>query len=746
MSCSSTKNIPADQLVLVKNNLVINSTDQRIDRSAVKKDITSLIKQLPIKKNVLNPRTYGKPLTIFDETLTRESAESMEQFLQNKRGFYHARVTYDLRKEGKKISVAYILDLGERYYINSVSYDCQDDQLCELASPESPRPGLSVGDPLDATSFDIERIRIINLLKDRGYANFNTNYIEIRGDSSNHQVDVSIFIYNPPGRSKHTRFRIGDINVYTEHVPAQNPIFAMADTLDDRVYFSRGDKFIVKPKNISNVLTLNKGDVFRKSAENKSNRNLSRLSPYRFVVMDPFLHNDNDSLYNYNIFLQPHRNKWVLDMGANFFYSTISQIGRNLFGFTGNVGIQNRNFRNSATRYTLGLEGTFEFEISDFPRISANSLSSQLNNTFEIPRVIDIFKITNILNKFNLIDDDTIDKIDENGTTKIEIGMGMTSILDFYTLNTFNASWSYDFQPNPRLRYNIRQIGLNVVYTDVKSRFEEEILQNNPLLRESFSDNLFTGFFFRELSIYKRTRETKNGAYMVFLGNFELSGFENFLVNRLVNGLTSYNEWWKLSSLEFAEFVSLEADLRLYKKVKSRSSFASRINLAIALPYGNDEFVPYIKQYFVGGPNSIRGWQLRELGPGAYSEYLLNPRENQPYFQTGDIKIEFSAEYRFDLFWMLEAAVFLDGGNVWTLKSDADRPNAQFSTSFFDQMALSTGWGLRWDFDYFLFRFDFGYKLRNPFPDPEDGSYFILTDGRYNGILGNINFAINYPF
>ncbi len=720
--------------------------DSRVAKAQIKKDIASLIKQSPVKKNVLNPRTYGKPLTIFDETLTRESAESIEQFLRNKKGFYHAQVVYRLKMDGRKVAVTYVLDLDYRYYINSLKYKCQDPVLCEIVKPEELSEGMKPGDPLDAKFFDVERVRIVNLLKDQGYANFNTNFIEVRGDSSKHAVDVTIYIFNPPGQPRHPRFTIGDINIFTEHVPSTHPSYIKTDTIENQIYFAKSDKFVVRPKNISNVLTLKKGEIFKKTDEAKSNRNLSRLSPYRFVVMDPYLDSANDSVYNYNIYLQPHRHKWVLDMGANFFYSTISQIGRNLFGFTGNIGIQDRNFRKSATRYTLGLEGTFEFEISDFPKISANSLSSQLNNTFEIPRIIDIFKVTNVLNKVGLINDNTMANIDENGTTEIEIGLGLTSILDFYTLNTFNASWSYDFQPSPRLRYNIRQIGLNIVYTDIKPRFEEEILVNNPLLRESFSDNLFTGFIFRELSIFKRTRETRSGSHFTFIGNFEVSGLENFLVNRLVNGLTNYDEWWQLSNLEFAEFIRTEGDVRFYKKVRPRSSFASRINVALAVPYGNETSIPYIKQYFVGGPNSIRGWQLRELGPGGYSETLLNPRENQPFFQTGDLKIEFSAEYRFDLFWLLEAAVFLDGGNVWTLKSDDGRPNSKISSALFDQFALSTGWGLRWDFDYFLFRFDFGYKLRNPFPDPETGSHFVLTDGRWNGILGNINFAINYPF
>ena len=147
-----------------------------------------------------------------------------------------------------------------------------------------------------------------------------------------------------------------------------------------------------------------------------------------------------------------------------------------------------------------------------------------------------------------------------------------------------------------------------------------------------------------------------------------------------------------------------------------------------------------------GGPNSLRGWQLRELGPGSYSDRILDPILGQPFFQTGDFKLEFNFEYRFDLFWFWEGAVFLDMGNVWTIKNDSERIGSKLTSRFLDEMAMSTGWGLRADFDYFILRLDFGYKLRNPFPDPETNSHYILTNGKYNGILGNVNFAINYPF
>ena len=175
-----------------------------------------------------------------------------------------------------------------------------------------------------------------------------------------------------------------------------------------------------------------------------------------------------------------------------------------------------------------------------------------------------------------------------------------------------------------------------------------------------------------------------------------------------------------------------------------------RFNVGVAAPYGADETiegdgtVPFIKQFFVGGPNSLRAWRLRELGAGGDTEYILGPQDVPP-FASGDFKLDFSAEYRFKLFWLMDGAVFLDAGNVWALKGE-DGDVRKLSSNFLNQVAIGTGWGLRFDLTYFILRFDMGYKLRNPFPDPETGSYSAFNSTYNSFPFGNINFAINYPF
>ena len=749
-SCSGTRHLAEDEHALHRNSFNIITDDNRVTVNRIREDLRKAVKQEPVRKNILNPRTYGKPLTVFDRVLTLESIDAFEKILRNREGFYEAKVDYEKVPQddsGKKVEVVYTVDLGPRMYVRSFKHNFEDSAMQTIMSQYDLGIEVVAGEPLEASSFEAEKVRMVQVLKNEGYADFNANYIDIVGDSIGYEVDATMYVHNPPGQDAHTRFRIGDINVYTEHNRSTQPQIERVETLQEKNYFSKSNQFLVKPKSIDDIIPISRGELFNKSRETKMNLNLSRLAPYRFAVVDSYVDSDSSDIYNYNVYLSPFQNKWVVNSGINFFYSSINTMNnQNLFGFSGNLAFTNRNFKNRAIRHTISAEGTLEYNFPDFPDLSGpitNTQSIQLSNTFDIPKVVDVFKISNFLNRVGLVSDENLENINANGTTTVDFSGGITSIFNFYELRNFDASWTFNFQPNPRLKYTVKQIGINLIDTDIQEIFQEEILVDNPLLARSFDPYLITGFFFREFSLFKQLKESARGDKLFFIGNFELSGLENILLNRIVNGVSSFDEDWQLGNLEFSEFIRLEGDLRYTKQVKERSSFAARINAGLIVPYAGDDAVPFIKQFYSGGPNSIRGWQLRELGPGSFQEQRL---DNTAFFQSGDIKLEFNLEYRFDLFWYFEGAVFLDGGNVWTLDDDPSRPGAQFSSGFLDQVALSSGWGLRLDFDYFIFRFDFGYKLRNPFPNPETGSHFVLTDGDFNTRIGNVNFAINYPF
>jgi outer membrane protein assembly factor BamA len=221
----------------------------------------------------------------------------------------------------------------------------------------------------------------------------------------------------------------------------------------------------------------------------------------------------------------------------------------------------------------------------------------------------------------------------------------------------------------------------------------------------------------------------------------EISGTEIYLANLIANGL---DQPFRVGDLTFAQFIKMEVDGRLYKKLGGEQALAFRANFGIASPFGTSDVIPFVRQFFLGGPLSMRAWRIRELGPGGYRDPTAARENNNPFFQTGDLKILMNAEYRFDILWRIEGALFLDAGNIWTIKKD-EREGSAFSKDFIRQIAIGSGAGMRFDADYFKIVLDVGFKVRNPYPD-DDGHYYALKSSVPLKEVINWNFAINYPF
>ena len=744
----------AGELILIKNQLDIQTEVDSKRLTELRSSLEELLKQKPTKRNIFNPRTWGAKPAVFSNELSQATVNDFKQLLVNRKGFYQAEVNYHIQVSKNSVEVIYDISTGPQYFIHSIEYSSEDQEVLQTIVKSNGNSILRAGMPLDSKDFDLEKNRIVKYLQNLGYANFNRNFIEYRGDStSTGSVAINVYVYPPGKGGKHQKYEVGDIKIYTEHLNGEVGIVGNVDTLDGVEYYARKEEYVVRPQGIANAVALKEGDIYKKTSETTTYRKLTALSPYRFAIINPFISPDSDSLINYNIFLTPRDKKWVFDIGTNLFYSTFSQGGpNNLLGFNSTINLEHRNFLKRAYRYFIDLEGTFEFDFSKFPNIDPNTISFQVDNRVEIPKKVELLNFVKFLNKINLIRDRTFEKFNNETLTEIAVGYGYSDIINLYLLNSFNASWSYNYQPNPNSRIRYTQLGLNYIIIDTDPLFEERFLNDNPLLAASFTDQLFTGIFLRDIAFYQQTTESKYRTQWAFLGNFEMSGLENYLLNSIVNVFQGNSDYWTLGRVNFAKYIRLENDIRFYKKFSDKTVWASHFNIALAFPYGADPSiiadgeVPFIKQYFVGGPNSLRAWQLRELGPGSYSDLLLDPLVDTQPFQSGNFKIDISTELRFKLFWLLDGAVFLDAGNVWTLKEDLERRGAKISTSFLDQMAVGIGWGLRMDFTYFILRFDFGYKLRNPFPYGETGSHFALNN-RFNSFpFGNINFAINYPF
>ena len=765
-SCNTTKFLKDDELLLKGMDTKISTVEKIQNASSLKSELEQFYRQKPNRKFLFIPRewywyrnqdpgdttwikkwtknTLAEEPAILDTIGVKETKSGMQNYLINKKGFYNASVTEKIELTGKHATVTYRVKPGRRYIVNSITFIAIDTTLKPIIDKLASASLIKKGDPVDALAFDIEKQRIVSELQNRGYADFSLNFIDVKGDSSDldYAIDIFFEVIQANNNNPHKIFRVGNLKIYTDYHQFQKEDNVTSQELFGSEYFKESNKFIVKPSTINKKIFLKNYEIYKAENYSKSIRKLFSLGTYKFVKLNPHINPTLDSIIDYSIFLTPHKNRWIFDLGGDMFFSNISRVDRNLVGFAIGTSLQNRNAFGGSETYKFSLETGVEFKAGT--PIETNTFSLGLNNSIDIPKVSKPLNAILFLNKLGIIKDKSIRLLNDEGRTTFSLGFNYLDILDSYTIKSFNTSYGYDFKPSKRHRLVFNQIGFNLTEYDVKPAFQV-ILDTNPLQDRRFKTSFFSGLIFKDLTFYYQRDSGLKKSNWAFITSLELSGLEVYLANKLYNGIANSSSTWRINqNIEFEKHFRFSIDARWNYKITRNSRFAARIKSAVATAYGEkDGAVSFIKQLLVGGPNSLRAWRPMELGPGSFI-YVPPANQDPIYFQRGDLSLEFNFEYRFPIYWVLEGAFFFDGGNVWTLNGDADRQGSKLTSQFYDEIALGYGYGLRWNFTYFIIRFDFGFKLRNPYPSPDNNSHWLPLKGQK--IFGNPNIAINYPF
>jgi len=777
-SCNTTKYLGEGESLVKKAEIKISS-ESDIKRSAnLKAELEQFYKIKPNSKFAFVPREWwhyrnqdpgdttwlkkwfknkvGEEPSLLDTSLIHATSLQMQNYLRNKKGYYQAIVsdTVTYRGKGKKAKIEYIVNPNQRYLVNSIEYFTLDSILKPTIKSIEEKSLIKKGDPIDAFVFNIEKQRIVTALQDKGFANFNLQYISIKGDSTglDHGWDIFYEILPPSDSASHKAYKVGDITVFTDFHQSQSLRNLSEYELNSKKYFRESSKFLVKPPTIDNKIFLKKYDLYNTKNYEKTIRKLFNLDAYRFIKLDPSINPQDSSLIDYKILMTPQKYRWVYDLNNDFFYSNRTNTLQNLAGFSVGGSLENRNALGGSEKFKISAETGFEFVVvsNNTPGNNQgfiNTFSLGINNTLEIPKFTSGFNILKFGNKINILSDKVIKTMNEEASSKISLGYNLIDILTDYKIFTISTSYGYDINLNNGHRIVFNQTGFDYAEYEIRANYQV-IIDANPFLERSFQNTLFTGLFFKDLSYFYQTDNGPSRTNRAFIFNLEFSGLEIHGLNGLYNAITGNTNQWKLNNgIAFERMIKFEIDNRWYKNITKNSQLAARIKTGVSLPYGTDDqndpnVVSFIKQFLVGGPNSIRAWRPMALGPGKYQ--IPNPFDSRNFFQRGDLLLEFGLEYRFDLFWVLEGGLFIDGGNIWTLRNDASRPGSQISKDFYQELALGYGWGVRFDFNYFLIRFDFGYKFKNTFRDPITNSYIVPLSGQ--GLFGNFNVAVNYPF
>lgn len=722
----------------------------------------------------------GEPPVFFDSISVQETETAMETYLKT-RGYFFGDVETQIapNKKNTKVTVTYVVHPEGRFTIDTLDIQCKDTALLRILNEIKPYSLLKIGNPVDVKLYDQEVARITKHLRDHGYAYFYPQYIStLEGyDSSNvkRTVSIRLKVLTPPKQETHIKYTVGNIYVFPDYDPSFGQI--IPDTLIDGLFFgTSGKEFRVKPRTLASSIFIRTGEIYNQEALDNSIRQLGALGVFR----PPTLRIQDDTLHpgylNMYIFLTANK-KWEIGWEGGFSTTERPVLGnKNLIGISFNPSLRNRNFMRGAELLVGNLNFGAEFNFFSGRKELVNSLDFRWQNDLYFPRFTDYFGLWGKLQKWKITGPDFNKNLRQKATSRASAGYNLLNLLGNYKLQFVNLSYGYDVPVSVNHRVSINHFGVDLVLPEiVKGSLFDTLLKSNPALRTSFDKQFITGLLFRDINFIYTSPPKPAGTSWYFRAYFDISGVEMMATNAIYGAISGNDKSFNVNGVDFSHYAKLELDGRHYWQLSTNRSFIARLSSGIALPYYKSNSIPYVKQFYVGGPYGIRGWYTRELGPGLYRDSITNNASNRNlFYQAGDMKLEFNLEYRFlvtrpfGLFNMF-GAVFFDGGNVWTKDYDPSRPGSRFSLTrkmedgkivediFLREVGLSTGFGIRLDFSYFVFRLDFGTPLKNNFPDPARGNTYFVDPklweiNRFKDVFikfnNNIRYqlAIGYPF
>ena len=755
-SCNSTKYLEEGELLVVKNTVKIKSNASTDPTSSLEYRLGQVAKQKPNKKNFLNRRgrmnryyrvhkrlakkdyqdttkiqkwnlenRIEEPV-LYDRELMEESTETMTYYLNNL-GYFYADVTADTIPHKRKptVEVIYTANVRRLLTIDMTIFETTDDSIRTIISQIEKGTLLGEGKAVSKNNFNNEKNRITDKLQNMGFTYFYPNYIFFEGDTTETELKAKVIvtIAPPTDTTFHEKYIIGNVFIYTQYDPLNFRPDIKLDTLTEEGYdgfyllkSSDTENFLVKPKPILNAFAFKKGDDYSGYAYDKTRKQLSAIEIYRFVRIRPIPSEENPGTIDFYVYMNPAKKMGLgADLELNSITNNITSV--NNFGIYANVSFKHRNLLRGAEVFSISPIGGIELNLSG---------NGRLFNTIDVRLQSDLASTTIRNSRFKRLN---------------ESQLHLTTIYNYidryeqYQYNVFSLSGNID-KRKENSRFVVTPSFLNIVLPNIDSLFQPR-LDENPLLARSFDRQFILGSNYNYLY---NSPISPTGTSQNFQFKGELAGTLLNLANVIIRPDKSFRLF---DTIPYSQYAKMEFDGNFTKRFSETTSWANRFNFGIGIPYGNSEEMPYVKQFFSGGDGSVRAWQVRELGPGAY----LYPDADQTPFQTGNIKIEMNTELRFRLseYFGFDGAFFVDAGNVWLLK-DPDGLEREFRfDSFLSQVAIGSGFGVRKDFGFFVMRLDLGFKVRTPYfsQDNQVNGYYFPTRWWRDP---NYVIAIGYPF
>lgn len=752
-SCSATKFVPdgsylLDEVKIHTDNKEIKPSDMRlyVRQNPNSKWFSTIKTQLYVynwsgrdSTKWFNRflRKIGDAPVIYNESDAIRSQEEIAKAVQNL-GYMGASVKRTTKTKKKKLKLFYEITSGKPYIVRTLKYDISDKKIAEYLRNDSTQSMLREGMLFDVNVLDAERQRITDYLLCNGYYKFNKDYITYTADTARntHQVDLTLHLlpyktYVGDTPKEHFQYKINIINFITDYDVLQSSALSSIEINDSLhyngfpIYYK--DKLYLRPKVLVDNLRFASGDLYDERNVQKTYTYFGRLSALKYTNIRFFETQNGDSTQlNCYVMLTKSKHKSI-----SFELEGTNSAGD--LGAAASVSFQHRNLFRGSETFMVKFRGAYEAISGLQPGYKNHNYTEYgVETSINFPNFLFPFLTSDFKRRIK-------------ATTEFGLQYNYQLRPEF-SRTIASASWSYKWIQKQKIQHRIDLLDISYLYLPwISSQFQEDYInkdKDNYILKYNYENRLIVrmgyNYSYNSAGGTLVNNTITTNSYSIRAG-FESAGNILYGISKMINMRKNKDGEYAILGIPYAQYLKGDFDFAKNIIIDHRNSLAFHAGIGIAVPYGNAKVVPFEKRYFSGGANSVRGWSVRNLGPGSFAG------DGNFMNQSGDIKLDASIEYRTRLFWKFRGAAFIDAGNIWTIREYENQPGGVFEfDKFYKQIAVAYGLGLRLDLDFFVLRFDGGMKAINPKYKKAKERYPIIHP-RFSRDFA-FHFAVGYPF
>ena len=756
-SCSATKFVPdgsylLDEVKIHTDNKEIKPSDMRlyVRQNPNSKWFSTIKTQLYVynwsgrdSTKWFNRflRKIGDAPVIYNESDAIRSQEEIAKAVQNL-GYMGASVKRTTKTKKKKLKLFYEITSGKPYIVRTLKYDISDKKIAEYLRNDSTQSMLREGMLFDVNVLDAERQRITDYLLCNGYYKFNKDYITYTADTARntHQVDLTLHLlpyktYVGDTPKEHFQYKINKINFITDYDVLQSSALSSIEINDSLhyngfpIYYK--DKLYLRPKVLVDNLRFASGDLYDERNVQKTYTYFGRLSALKYTNIRFFETQNGDSTQlNCYVMLTKSKHKSI-----SFELEGTNSAGD--LGAAASVSFQHRNLFRGSETFMVKFRGAYEAISGLQPGYKNHNYTEYgVETSINFPNFLFPFLTSDFKRRIKAT---TEFGLQYNYQLRPEFSRTIASayrVMDRHMINS----------QKQKIQHRIDLLDISYLYLPwISSQFQEDYInkdKDNYILKYNYENRLIVrmgyNYSYNSAGGALVNNTITTNSYSIRAG-FESAGNILYGISKMINMRKNKDGEYAILGIPYAQYLKGDFDFAKNIIIDHRNSLAFHAGIGIAVPYGNAKVVPFEKRYFSGGANSVRGWSVRNLGPGSFAG------DGNFMNQSGDIKLDASIEYRTRLFWKFRGAAFIDAGNIWTIREYENQPGGVFEfDKFYKQIAVAYGLGLRLDLDFFVLRFDGGMKAINPKYKKAKERYPIIHP-RFSRDFA-FHFAVGYPF